>query len=188
METPPQIDFQGTEPLPAIREAVTRHLSQLETRFGRITTCRVVVKAPGQHHRTGGQYEINIHLAIPHSKDVNVALTPRQDERYADIHFALNDAFKRARRQLQDRARKLQGQVKHHEALPAGTVARIDPSGEFGFIETPDGREIYFHRNAVLNGAFPRLRPGVKVAFAEEQGVKGPQASTVRLFGKHLLP
>jgi cold shock CspA family protein len=65
---------------------------------------------------------------------------------------------------------------------------RIDPSGEFGFIETSDGREIYFHRNSVLNGAFPRMKPGVKVAYVEEAGEKGPQASTVRLFGKHLLP
>jgi cold shock CspA family protein len=188
METPPQIDFQGMQPLPAIREAVSRHLDQLESRFGRITTCRVVVKAPGQHHRTGGLYEINIHLAIPHSKDVNVALTPQNDERYADIHFALNDAFKRARRQLQDRARKLQGQIKHHEPQPTGKVLRIDPSGEFGFIETSDGREIYFHRNSVLNGAFARMKPGVKVAYAEEAGEEGPQASTIRLLGKHLLP
>jgi cold shock CspA family protein len=176
------------QPVPAIREAVARYLDQLESRFGRITTCRVVVKGPGQHHRTGGLYEINVHLAIPHSRDVNVALTPQHDERYADIHFALNDAFKRARRQLQDRARRLQGLVKHHEAHPAGTVARIDPSGEFGFIETQDGREIYFHRNSVLDGAFPRMKRGVKVAYAEEEGEKGPQASTIRLLGKRLLP
>jgi cold shock CspA family protein len=44
-----------------------------------------------------------------------------------------------------------------------------------------DGREIYFHRNAVLAGHFDRLRIGSQVRFAEEAGEKGPQASSVRL-------
>ena len=54
-----------------------------------------------------------------------------------------------------------------------------------GFIETADGRQIYFHRNAVLDAAFDRLKVGSEVAFAEEEGVKGPQASTVRVVGGH---
>jgi cold shock CspA family protein len=79
-------------------------------------------------------------------------------------------------------------QVKHHNPTPIGLVARIDPSGDFGFIATSDGREIYFHRNSVLNGAFERLKPGSSVAFAEEDGEKGPQASTVRPTSKRPLP
>jgi 'Cold-shock' DNA-binding domain len=46
---------------------------------------------------------------------------------------------------------------------------------------------IYFHQNSVLNDAFSRLTPGTRVAFAEEIGEKGPQASSVRLLGKHSL-
>ncbi len=125
---------------------------------------------------------------MPHIRDVNVARTPQDDERYAELAYAIGDAFKRARRQLQDRVRRLERQVKHHEPAPAGRVARIDPSGEFGFIATADGREIYFHRNSVLNGGFGRLKPGTAVAFAEDDGEKGPQASTVRPLGKHLVP
>jgi cold shock CspA family protein/ribosome-associated translation inhibitor RaiA len=187
METPAEIDFQGMDPLPPIQADVARHIEQLERRFGRITACRVVVRGPGQHHRTGGPYEIHIHLSLPRSKDVSVAHTAENDERYADINFALNSAFKRARRQLQDRVKRLQKHVKHHEPAPAGKVGRIDPSGEFGFIETADGREVYFHKNSVLNDAFGRLKPGTPVAYDEEEGEKGPQASTVRLMGKHLL-
>jgi hypothetical protein len=47
--------------------------------------------------------------------------------------------------------------VKQHESQPIGTVMRLDPSGEFGFLESSDGREIYFHRNSVLD-AFPSDR------------------------------
>ncbi len=64
-------------------------------------------------------------------------------------------------------------------------MVRIDADGGFGFIETPDGREIYFHRNSVLNDGFPRLDVGTRVTFAEEMGEKGPQATTVHIAGKH---
>ncbi len=187
MQTPAEIDFQGMEPSLAVQDEVTRHIALFERRFGRITACQVAVKGPGAHHQTGGLYQISIRLAIPHSKDVSVAHIAQNDERFADFRFALNDAFKRARRQLQDRVRRLQHKVKHHAPRSVAKVARIDPSGDFGFIETPDGREIYFHRNSVLNNAFGRLEPGTAVSFVEEAGEKGPQASTVRLLGKHLL-
>jgi cold shock CspA family protein len=152
-----------------------------------VTAGRIVLKAPGGHHRTGGLYELNIRLALPEGREVNIGRTPQNDERYSDLTFAINDAFKRARRQLQDQVRKLQGQVKYHEGTPIGTVSEIDPLGEFGFIQTSDGREIYFHRNSVLNDEFPHLTVGSRVTFAEEMGDKGPQASTVKLMGKHSL-
>ena len=113
METPIQIDFQGEIPVHGVRETIEKDIAQLEGRFGRITACRVVIKQPSQHHRIGA-YEIHIHLTFPQGREVNVAKTPDADERYADIDFALHDAFKRARRQLQDQARQLQGRVKAH--------------------------------------------------------------------------
>jgi cold shock CspA family protein len=120
-------------------------------------------------------------------REVNVARTPPEDERYGDVDFAINDTFKHARRRLQDQARRMEGQVKAHEAQPVGTVTRLDRVGGFGFLETADNREIYFHENSVLDGSFARLEVGTRVSFAEEAGEKGPQASTVKLLGKHGL-
>jgi cold shock CspA family protein len=185
MQTPPQIEFQNLSPTEAVRDAIERHVDGLEQRWGRVTACRVVVKGPSQRHQTGGLYDIQIRPALSDGREVNVERTAPADERRADLNFAINDAFKRARRQLQDEARRIQGQVKHHDEMPTATVARLDPSGEFGFLETADGREIYFHRNSVLNGGFARLAVGSHVTFAEELGEKGAQASTVRLSGKH---
>jgi len=187
MQTPVEIEYQGMEARPHIQTALAKHVDDLEQHFGRVTACRVVLKAPGGHHRTGGLYEVNIRLALPDGREVNVDRTAQADERHSDLDFAINDAFKRARRQLQDQVRELQGQVKQHENLPVATVARLDPSGEFGFIETSDGGEIYFHRNSVLDDAFPHLAVGTRVTFAEELGEKGPQASTVKVLGKHGL-
>lgn len=179
METPAEVEFTGISPAPAVQEEIARHIAQLEKRFGRITACRVAVKAPGDHHRNGS-FEVKIYLALPDHKDVNVDHASQSGQRSADVRSAINDAFKRARRQLGDRVRRMERLVKRHEPAPLGTVARIDPSGEFGFIATGDGREVYFHKNSVLNDGFAKLKPGSAVAFAEEEGDKGAQASTVR--------
>ncbi len=186
MQTPVEIDFQGMTATPKIQAAIDAHVAALEERFGRVTACRIVLKGPSGHHHTGGLYEVNIRLALPDGREVNVAGTPDADERHADLDFALNDAFKRARRRLQEHVRRLQNQVKQHESTPIGTVARVDPSGEFGFIEAADGRQLYFHRNSVV-GEPKSLEVGARVSFAEEMGEKGPQASTVKLLGKHRL-
>jgi hypothetical protein len=96
MQTPVEIDFQGMTAHPDLKVAIDAQVARLEERFGRVTACRVVLKAPSGHHQTGGLYEVNIHLALPDGRDVDVARTPDADERYADLAFALNDAFKRA--------------------------------------------------------------------------------------------
>ena len=135
MQTPVQIDFQGMHGAPDVRASIEKHVAQLERRYGRVTACRVVLKGPSGHHRTGGLYEVNIHLTLPNGREVSVGRTPPADERHADLWFAINDAFKHARRRLQDHVRRLQGQVKQHESQPIATVKTIDPSGEFGFLE-----------------------------------------------------
>jgi cold shock CspA family protein/ribosome-associated translation inhibitor RaiA len=187
MQTPPEIVFEGLPATPQIKDAIDAHLVELEQRWGRITACRVVVKGPSQRHRKGGLYEVHIRLALPDGREVNVARTPPEDERHSDLTFAVDDAFKHARRQLQDQVRRAQGQIKGHEGPPMATVVRIDPSGEFGFLETSGGQEVYFHRNSVLGHGASRLQVGSRVTFVEELGEKGPQATTVRLLGKHGL-
>ena len=76
MQTTPEIDFQGMEATPQAHARIERHIDELETRFGRVTACRVVVKAPSARHRRGGQYEINIRLALPDGREAVVERTP----------------------------------------------------------------------------------------------------------------
>jgi cold shock CspA family protein/ribosome-associated translation inhibitor RaiA len=187
MQTLAEIEFQDMVASPAVQELVAGHLTKLEKRYGRITACRIVVKGPGKRHQTGGLYDINIRLALPDGREVNVGRTAKADERHSDLPFAIHDAFKRARRRLQDHARRMEGKVKSHEGQPVGTVVRLDPAGEFGFLRSNDGEEFYFHRNSVLGGEFSELVVGTRVMFAEEVGEKGPQATTVKFLGKHGL-
>ena len=109
MQTPIEIDCQGMDARPETRSAIAERVSELERQYGRVTSCRVVLKGPGGHHRSGGLYEVNIRLALPNGREVNVARTAQADERNSDLAFAINDAFKRARRQLQDQVSRMQG-------------------------------------------------------------------------------
>jgi cold shock CspA family protein/ribosome-associated translation inhibitor RaiA len=187
MQVPVQIEYQGGEIGEVLRAHVLERLSDLEKRYGRITAGRVAIRAPSGHHRRGGNFEVRIHLALPEGRQVDVDHTPDADERQSDPLFAVDDAFNRARRQLQDEARRMQGAVKRREGPPIGTVVRLERSDGYGFLETEDGAEIYFHENALVNGDLSDLSVGSRVTFAEAQGDEGPQASTVRLLGKHKL-
>jgi cold shock CspA family protein len=193
MQTPLEIDFQGLEANEQLRACVTRNISMLEERFGRITACRVVIKGPSERHRKGGAFDVSIRLTLPQGREVDIGRSEGRPEiaetnnRLLDPVVALNDAFKRARRRLQDHARRMQGHVKVHDGPPIATVARFDDAAGFGFLETPDGREVYFHKNSVLDDGARSVVPGTRVTFFEEMGDKGPQASTVKVLGKHAM-
>jgi cold shock CspA family protein len=92
------------------------------------------------------------------------------------------------KRQLEDYARKRRGKVKKHEPPAHGRVFSLNSDEDYGRIETPDERLIYFHRNSVLDNAFDKLEVGSEVRFVEELGERGPQASTVTLVSKHHIP
>jgi cold shock CspA family protein len=94
---------------------------------------------------------------------------------------AIHEAFHEMRRRLQDYSRRQVGFVKSIEKMAQGTVKEIFPDQGYGFLETMDGRGIYFSQASVLNDHFDRLRIGTAVRFAEEMGDKGPQASTVKV-------
>jgi cold shock CspA family protein/ribosome-associated translation inhibitor RaiA len=189
MQTPVEIDFQGLQANEQLRSCVTRNISTLEERYGRITACRVVIKGPSERHRQGGAFDITIRLSLPQGREVDIGRSEKAqaDNRLLDPVVAVNDAFKRARRRLQDHARRMQGHVKSHDSLPIATVTRFDDAAGFGFLETQDGREIYFHKNSILDGGAREVMPGTRVTFFEEMGEKGPQASTVKVLGKHGL-
>ena len=122
MQSAVEIEFHGVNPAEPTRDAVAKHVAELESRFGRLTACRVLIKSPGGHHRTGGLYEVNIHLSLPNGREVAIGRTATADERLADLPFAVNHAFKRARRRLQDQVRRMQGHMKTHAERPGGTL------------------------------------------------------------------
>ncbi len=179
MQRPVQItvhDFSLTEPVEA---ELRRKAAKLDTYYDHILGCKVVVEAPVHHHHRGGPFKVRIELAVPGN---DLVVNHKDGE---ELSIAIREAFHAIRRQLEDYVRQRRGFVKTHEDTPQARVAKLVRDKSYGFLETADGREVYFHRNSVLHDDFDRLAIGMQVRFVEEQGQDGPQASTVTIVSKH---
>ncbi|MHB1559586.1 MAG: HPF/RaiA family ribosome-associated protein [Isosphaeraceae bacterium] len=184
MRLPIQISFHNLNSSDEIEAMIRAEAERLEDYYDRIMSCRVVVDVPHRHHKEGNYYQVRVDLKIP-GAEIVVRREPAEHAEYRDVDIAIRDAFDEVRRQLEDRVRIVRGHVKAHEPIPHARVVRLMPEGGYGFLETLDGREIYFHEHSVLNGGFRTLKVGEEVSFVEEEGEKGPQASTVRAVGRH---
>lgn len=152
--------------------------AKLDTYYDGIIRCRVTVNALVGHHQHGGPYTVRIDLTVPGTE---LVVNRQPDE---DLSVAIRDAFDAMRRRLEDYARHQRGDVKTHATALHARVSKLFREEGYGFLETSDGREIYFHSNSVTPPGFLQLEVGTEIRFAEEQGDKGPQASMVSISGK----
>ena len=197
---PLQITFRELRPLPQAEKWIRNAAGKLETFYQRIMSCRVAI-GRSKRHREAPMYHVRIDLAVPggnivvkHEPSPKARIRQSGEARvrkrlearapYKNLRQSVNHAFKAAGRRLQDYARRQSGFTKHTEPPPTAKVSRLFPEKGYGFLETPEGREIYFHKESVLNRGFSRLTPGSLVSFSEESGEHGPQASTVRISAK----
>jgi cold shock CspA family protein len=181
---PVQVTFRNTEHSDFIEAEVRKKAAELDRFSDRIMSCRVVVEAPNRRHQKGNLYAVRIDLTLP-GKEIVVTHSGPLDHAHEDAHVAIRDAFLAATRQLEDHMRKSRGQTKTHETPIHGKVTKMFP--DYGFIETSDESEIYFHQNSVVGGGFDNLNPGdeVRLVIAYDESAEGPQASTVVPIGKH---
>ncbi len=108
MQVPLQIVFEGIGHSDAVEARVREEVRKLEKFYDRIISARVVVIRPEHRHMKGDTYHTRIHLTIPGAPDVLVNTDPSIDHAHEDVYVAVHDAFKAARRQLQDALRERQ--------------------------------------------------------------------------------
>ncbi len=175
MKIPLQITFRNMPPSEAIEAKINEKAAKLDRYFNRIMSGHVVVEETQRRHHQGKLFSVRIDITVPGRE---LAVTREENE---DPYVAVRDAFNTAARRLEEYARQKRGEVKTHETTPTGRIIRIFPEQAYGFIITPDHREIYFHRNSVVNDDFSSLKFGAEVSFIEEQGTEGPQAARVAI-------
>ena len=120
MQIPLQITIRDIEHSDALETHIRSKVEKLEEFFKHITSCRVVVEVPHKHHQQGKQFNVRLDIGVPGNEIVV------NREHAEDVYVALRDAFGAAKRQLEDYARKLRGDVKTHEPKRSGE------SGEAG--------------------------------------------------------
>lgn len=110
MQRPLDILFRDMAPSAAVEAAIERWATRLEHLYGRIQSCAVVVEQPHHHHRQGNRFRVQVDLSVPGRE---IATRGAEHE---NAYVAISEAFRAARRQLQDHARIQRGDVKRHVA------------------------------------------------------------------------
>ena len=199
---PTHINFRGLAHSDTIEADIRERIAWLEQFYGGVVRCRVLVELPHRHRHGGQHFHVHIDLTVPGGAPIVVSHEPSLHGPIKDVaepahhkeseieavhryaHVAIREAFEVARRKVQDFAREQRGVVKAHETPAHGTISEVSAVEGHGFIQTGE-RLVYFTRASVLDGAFDGLEVGTSVAFVEGKGEKGPQATSVRMLGKH---
>jgi ribosomal subunit interface protein len=121
-----QLRWRNVTPSEAVEAHVREEVERLGRFHGRITGCAVTLESGSRHHRNGAQkYRVRIELTIPGGKLV-VARDHARNQAQADLYLAVRQAFREAKRQLQDHVRKLEDRVKVRAEPPrASAVERL---------------------------------------------------------------
>lgn len=180
MQLPLQISFRHMDPSPVLEARIRKLAAGLEKFSAQIMRCHVIAEPAPQHQHQGGLYEFHIDITLP-GEEIAISRAHPADHAHEDPYVALRDAFRAARRKLEDYERRRRLDVKQSAGSAHGRICELDAERGFGRIETDDGRIVYFHRNSVVGRHFKDLTTGAEVRFAEEAGDLGPQASTVHV-------
>ena len=188
MQVPLEIAFHHIERSEQAENEIRTRVADLEKIYERLVSCRVRIDQRAKDVTGTIPPVVRIELGIPGHGEIVVSHEPDhllRKYKHPDLRSAINEAFRKAERQLLDLKEQRQGRTKepHHDSenQSLGQVADMDGGGDFGFLLTKEGGLLYFHRNSVLAGDFDQLRRGDAVYYVEDTGDTGPIASKVRV-------
>jgi cold shock CspA family protein/ribosome-associated translation inhibitor RaiA len=184
MQEPLQISFHNMEPSEALERRVREQWAKVERHYDGIIGARIAIEAPHKqpHKSTLG---ISITIGVP-GRDIVVKREQRLHESDEHATWVINEAFQVAGRQLEEYAQRQRREVKPHEGERAyARIVRLYPDQDYGFIETRENVNIYFHRDVVRDADFDDLKEGSEVLYtlAPDEGAMGPMASSVWTLG-----
>ena len=114
---PLQITFRHMDPSPALAARIRALVARLAKFDARISHCHVIVAPPPRHRRHGALYDFHIDIALP-DKVIAVRRARSGTAAHEDPYVALRDAFRAARRKLEDYRRTRRGDIKSHSQPP----------------------------------------------------------------------
>jgi ribosome-associated translation inhibitor RaiA len=132
MRLPVQITWRDMAPSTAVGTRIREEATKLEEFHDRITSCRVTIEIPRRYQNGEYQFHVRIDLTVPgaeivvnHEPTLHSSLQRLGGKERAkgqelsaphkDVYVAIRDAFKVARRKLQEYTHRQNGAVKHHK-------------------------------------------------------------------------
>jgi ribosomal subunit interface protein len=184
MQVPLEVTFRDMDKSEAVESHIRDYVARLERFCDHIDSCRVALEQPHKHAKHGHGYRVRIDLRIPPGNEVVITREPQEGGGvHDDLYKVVHDAFKAAERKVKKLTEQQRGEVKRHPEQQLEAVV-VKLNDDHGFLESTHGETIYFHENSVLPPGFDALREGAGVAYEEEAGDEGPQASSVRLIDR----
>lgn len=155
MTVPLQITFRNIEQSDRVKATIRKQLVKLGRFYSRIVSCRVAVEAPENRRRYGGVHHVRIDLCLPGAELVikndpslrrsiqseELSKSPKRFDLSAPhkcVEQAVRDAFRAARRRLEDHARRTRGDVRAHTGAQARAKQQFPKKG-FGLPEIAGG-------------------------------------------------
>ncbi len=182
MQIPLEISYRDIKKSDEIDNLIREKVNKLERICDYMTSCRVAVEKPQRAINDGSPFRIRITMRVPPGHELVVERKPGEGVMSDGLEKVIRYAFDAAKKQLEKLTEKQRENVKQHpQQEVAAIVDRIFHEDGYGFLKTVNGREIYFHKNSVINKDFKEIETGMGVNFFEEQGEEGPQASTVHI-------
>ena len=105
------------DPSPALASRIRTLVSRLEKLHAHITHCHVIVAPPPRHRRHGALYDFHIDIGLP-ERVIAVRRARVGEPAHEDPFVALRDAFRAARRKLEDYRDTRRGDIKSHSQPP----------------------------------------------------------------------
>ena len=180
MQVPLEITFRDVEKTDEIESLIRSKAAKLDRICDHINSCRIIIEKLQKHQRSGQPYRVRLDIKVPPGHEIVVSRDAGKGNLHLDLGAEIRWAFEAAERQLKELMDRLNGDVKTHPFQQAqGVIERVFTDEGTGFIRTLDGREIFFHKNSLINVSIEELKVGMGVRFSEEMGEKGPQVTSV---------
>lgn len=182
MKVPLEITFRNVRKTRKHEELIHEKTQKLEAFCDYINSCRISVEKRHIHQKIGRPFRVRLDITVPPGNNIIVDNNSNRGEKHTTLDREIRNAFNIAIRQLKELKQRQRYNVKKHPQKEAqAVVSKLFRSKDFGFLHTVDDRNVYFHRNSVLHEDFDKIHIGAGVRFSEEQGIEGPQATTVQI-------
>ena len=120
MRLPLQVTFRHMEPSSALETRIRELAAKLEKFSEHVVRCHIVVELPAHHQHRGLPYDFRIDITVPDG-EITIRHARPTDRAHEDPYVALRDAFRAARRKLEDYERKRRCDVKRHSLPTPGS-------------------------------------------------------------------
>jgi ribosomal subunit interface protein len=105
MILPLQITFRQMETSPALEARIRELAARLDKFSNHIVRCHVIVEPRHHHQHKGALYDFRVDITLP-DEEIAIRHAHTADRSHEDPYVALRDAFRAARRKLEDYERK----------------------------------------------------------------------------------